>query len=177
MNNKIVLLVGRSGSGKTTVANILRDRYGRSILQSYTTRLPRFEGEDGHIFVTFEDWEKVFRSHDIVAYTEFDGNYYWATTAQVEENDIYIIDPDGVNYVQAHYHGKKQIYVIWLDCSPYIALRRMNKEGRKDAYERSLHDIPKFFSTDSISPDLILHVDDSSPEEIASIIEEVFNND
>ena len=48
----IYCIAGPSGSGKTTIAEELKKRYGMKVLESYTTRAPRYEGETGHIFVT-----------------------------------------------------------------------------------------------------------------------------
>ena len=44
MNNPLFLFVGRSASGKTTIANILEEKYGHKQVQSYCTRPPRYEG-------------------------------------------------------------------------------------------------------------------------------------
>ena len=41
MNNSIILLVGKSGSGKTTIAKYLKKLYGWQDIDSYTTRPPR----------------------------------------------------------------------------------------------------------------------------------------
>ena len=38
MYKNLYLIVGASGSGKTTVANALEEKYGYKQLQSYTTR-------------------------------------------------------------------------------------------------------------------------------------------
>lgn len=174
-HDKIILLVGRSGSGKSTVADILRHQYGRSILPSYTTRPKRFEQEEGHIFVNNMFYEKVSRSRDIVAYTYFDKNHYWATTQQVNENDIYIIDPDGVAFFRSHYFGPKQVVVVWLDCIWLVALLRMEKQGRsRDEIDRRIaNDNTVFYDPAVVGPNVILHTDNHSPEEIAAQIEEV----
>ena len=47
----ILLIEGESGSGKTTIADILSKKYGLSSIQSYTTRKPRYLGETGHTFI------------------------------------------------------------------------------------------------------------------------------
>ena len=54
MGNCIFLIVGCSGSGKTTITEQLEQKYGLKAIQSYTTRQPRYDGETGHIFVSDE---------------------------------------------------------------------------------------------------------------------------
>ena len=171
-HDKIILLVGRSGSGKTTVADILRDDYGRSILQSYTTRPKRFDRETGHEFVNNLYYQRV-NPNDIVAYTYYDCNHYWATKQQVEENDIYIIDPAGIRYFRSHYFGIKQVVVVWLDCSPVMASARMKRQGRTNIEERLEQDKDIFFDPAVAAPNVIIHTESKHPAEIAKEIEEI----
>ena len=52
--NNIFLIVGCSGSGKTTITEQLEMKYGLKSIQSYTTRLPRYDGETGHTIISNE---------------------------------------------------------------------------------------------------------------------------
>lgn len=97
-NNEHVLLcvVGRTGSGKDTLVNKLCERTGLKAINSYTTR-PRRENEgDTHIFVTRDIYEQMQAQGNVAAYTEIANNAYWTTVNQLYENDIYIIDPNGI---------------------------------------------------------------------------------
>ena len=67
--NNIFLIVGCSGSGKTTITEQLEMKYGLKSIQSYTTRPPRYDGEIGHTFISTEEFDKLV---DICAYTEFE---------------------------------------------------------------------------------------------------------
>lgn len=90
-----LLIVGRTASGKDTVAKNLIENFNLKKVVSYTDR-PRREDEpdDSHIFVSTEEIQKLIP--DMIAKTEINGYTYGATRQQVEESDIYVIDPDGL---------------------------------------------------------------------------------
>lgn len=151
MKNKfIVLLMGKSGSGKTTIADVLNKKYGWTSIQSYTTRSPRYPNETGHIFVTDEEFDAL---GEMVAYTEFAGARYCATTQQVEENQVYVIDPDGYEYFMKAYNGKKLVIPIGILCEEEKLFERMIARGDSfaNASARIEHDKKKFSKMDDIS--------------------------
>lgn len=102
------LIAGRTGSGKDHFVKLLikmsqaeqnlTDKIKipaqpLSELKSFTTRPKRFEAEDSHIFITEEEASAYT---DKIATTVINGYEYFSTKSQVEENDIYIIDPNGI---------------------------------------------------------------------------------
>lgn len=87
------LIMGRTGSGKDTLANILAEK-GWTGVKSYTTRPKRHEDEDTHIFITAEE---ATTYTDKVATTTINGYEYFATASQVENASYYIIDPRGAD--------------------------------------------------------------------------------
>lgn len=140
----IILLVGKSGSGKTAVATYLENQYGLKQLSSYTTRAKRTKNEIGHIFITKSEYDTL---EDKVATTYFDGNYYCATAQQVADNDIYVIDPDGVLEFVKKYKGSKPYVVVYLDIPWWVRFFRMTikrKDGIWNAIKRIDNDYIKF---------------------------------
>ncbi|AKC02702.1 guanylate kinase [Bacillus phage Stills] len=141
--DRIVCLVGKSGTGKSTIAKDL-ERYGLSELKSYTSREPRFEGEDTHEFVTPVQSTVMVHNEEIIAYTRFDGHDYFATLDQMVENDIYVIDPAGVEFLSEKV-GRENIMVIYIESSLWKRFRRMRKDrGFKHACQRIWHDRKAF---------------------------------
>ena len=139
--NNIFLIVGCSGSGKTTITEQLEMKYGLKSIQSYTTRKPRYDGETGHTFISNEEFEKLT---DMVAYTEFAGNRYCATAEQVENNDLYIIDPKGIDFFMKSYKGSKTPKVIFISSNLTTRYERMvgraetKGKSHQEAIESSL---------------------------------------
>ena len=94
-----MLIVGRTGSGKDTYAKYLEKLYLKGVC-SYTTR-PRRPGEgDTHIFIEKEEVENFPNK---VAYTEINGYEYFSTKEQLDKSDFYIIDPEGINYLNQNF--------------------------------------------------------------------------
>lgn len=124
--NTIFLIVGASGSGKTTIVSELEKRYGLKSIMSYTTRKPRYENESGHIFVAESDMPQ---SSEMVAYTYYNANHYWATQQQADVCDLYIVDPSGTDFFKQNYRGSKKYKVIKLTAQKDIRLERMIKRG------------------------------------------------
>ena len=99
---KLFCIVGRTASGKDTLAREIAKQSGLNILISYTTRPKRFPHEDTHIFVTEESYQKDRNNNQIIAYTEINGNKYWCTQEQLMQSDIYIIDPHGLEVLKTN---------------------------------------------------------------------------
>ena len=141
MGNCIFLIVGCSGSGKTTITEQLEQKYGLKSIQSYTTRKPRYDGETGHTFVSDEEFDKLT---DMVAYTEFASNRYCATAEQVDNNDLYIIDPKGVDFFMKAYKGSKTPKIIFISSNLTTRYERMigraetKGKSHQEAIESSL---------------------------------------
>lgn len=140
-NNKpLFLFIGKSASGKTTIANLLEEREGMKQVQSYTTRPPRFKGETGHRFITDDECNNL---ENIVASTLYNGYWYCATLDQINEVDIYVIDVTGANELL---HNRdminRDIHIIYFDVSVYERIKRMRERGGTDTQiiSRLLHD-------------------------------------
>ena len=158
MNDKpLILLVGKSGSGKTTVAKYLEDTYGLKMLESYTTRPPRYYGERGHEYVSYEFYMKPSNK---VAHTYFDGHHYWATQEQCDKSDVYIIDPDGIKTFRRNYISTRPYKIVFLKVSPLVRLLRMMKrDGFLKSIKRIVHDVKKFGNFEKNDDVHVIHRD------------------
>lgn len=126
----LFLLVGKSGSGKTTIAEHLEKEQGMTSVQSYTTRPPRYENETGHIFVSDEEFDKL---KNIIAYTEYNGYRYCSTQEQIDAADIYVIDPPGVKTLLDNYQAhNRHIYIIYFAVKPRLRIERMRNRRDSD---------------------------------------------
>lgn len=126
----LFLAVGKSGSGKTTIANILEEKYGYKQVSSYTTRPPRFDGESGHIFVSEEDFKNLGK---LAAYTYYNNNHYGTTFEQLNKCDIYVIDIPGIeSLLQKLKDDKRPICIFYFDASVYNRILRMIDRGDGD---------------------------------------------
>jgi guanylate kinase len=127
------LIVAPSGAGKDRIANKLADVYDLKILKSYTTRPRRFPEEDSHIFIDVDTAHFIKMNEIIVAYTEIGEYEYFSTLPQFLDADIYIIDPQGIEYLENHQHLITDIRLVKIYIKTDFQIRQQRVlEHRKD---------------------------------------------
>ena len=143
LNDYIFCLIGKSGSGKTTIANKLFDKYRYTQIASYTTREPRNPNDTDHTYVSSQEFDKLT---NMVAFTSFNGHRYCATKEQVDNANLYVIDPYGLEQLKQLYDGEKHIVSIYIDVPMDICLDRMRKRGDDEdkVWSRLRHDDDAF---------------------------------
>lgn len=123
----LFLLVGKSASGKTTVAEYLEKEKGMKSVQSYSTRLPRYEGETGHTFISDEEYDQL---KNIIAEVEYHGHRYCSTEDQIDDADIYVIDPLGIETLLERYKSRDRLVcIIFFSASLEKRIERMRSRG------------------------------------------------
>ena len=160
MKDKLVLLVGPSGVGKTAIAKAL-EKEGFNIIHSYTTRKPRGENEWGHTFVHESDYKfipqedgniyiakigeksvrgNIISSVDAIAYLYLYGNHYWATKEQYKNKgtSVYVVCPGGAREVQENVTDA-EVLTIFFTCDEAVRKERLifrySQEGKETGWD------------------------------------------
>ena len=142
--------MGRTCSGKTTLAKTVAATLHMKVLRSYTTR-PMREGENehtsDHIFIS-EDEVKLFQGK-IAAYTEINGYKYFVTRDMVMNSDIYVVDPNGYKMLAENIKRKNmkiKLIPIYIDVDVADQERRYRARGntRNEFWERYKSEAERF---------------------------------
>lgn len=152
--HKLYCIIGRTGSGKSTITKQLCIKEKMSVVKSYTTRAMRdneTEETTDHTHISSSEVDK-YRS-DMVAYTERVGYCSFATLQQIKENNFYIINPQGFYDLQKYIkdnHLDEEIQLI----SVYIrvpftklrknALNRGDYESWQENYKKENDEFVQF---------------------------------
>ena len=113
--NNIYFIVAPSGTGKTSICNMLKEKYN----------------------ITFDKYDISI------------------TAEQVENNDLYIIDPKGVDFFMNSYKGSKIPKVIFISSAMTTRYERMKSRAEengseymdavKSSLERITNDVVEFY--------------------------------
>lgn len=133
----VYCVLGRTGSGKSTVTKEAANKLNMKVLKSYTTRQRRENETDencDHTFISPDEVEKY--RDDMIAYTERVGYCSFATKQQLLDNDFYIINPTGYYELKLKTKDMDVELVTIMVNVPYNDLRqRAKKRGDYDTWQ------------------------------------------
>lgn len=169
----MIVLVGESASGKSSIEKYLVDNYGYNKVISYTTRSPRpneVDGVDYH-FVSVEKFESL-KEQGFFAETAIYNNWHYGTAKEdCTDDKIAVLTP----------HGLRQISKVdgITTVSFYINVPRRDRlikilqrgDDIEEAYRRSLSDVGQFDGIED-EVDYVIH-NDGYKKSIAEIAQEV----
>ena len=143
----LLLIVGKTASGKDSLVNKLCERTNLKVITSYTTR-PRRENEgDTHIFTTEDMYEQMKVEGVVAAYTNIAGYHYWTTINQLYENDIYIIDYKGIQTLRELNLPDIRFVIVFINTPDSIREERALNKRKDDKFvfrKRSLDEAAQF---------------------------------
>jgi guanylate kinase len=139
LKNKILAIVGFSGTGKTVTSKKIAELYNIPVHISMTTRAPRDNEIDGvdYYFIS----EKEFNKLDLLEYTSYSGNKYGKEKNKVNEIvnknkiSIYILDLQGVKRLKEIY-GDQVVSVLLCTSFDHAFNTLVKRDGLEKATKR-----------------------------------------
>ena len=189
MKSKIIVITGKSSSGKNTVMDELVENYGLVNLVSHTTRPPRPNESNGYdyYFINKEDFINMNNKDLFIETREYKVNteigndiwYYGLSKSELDIttilNKIVIVDMKGFHEL-AEYIGRDNCFMLYLYCDDNIRKDRMISRGgmSPEEIDRRFKADDEDFKFAMVESDLSVNTGDNSAEKIARFIAEVF---
>ncbi len=107
----MIILVGESASGKSTIEKILVDKYGYKKTVSYTTRPLRdgeINGRDYH-FISKDEYMEKFNSDFFIETGAYRGWFYGSTKEQYTKNTICVLTPHGLRQIKKALKNQEEL--------------------------------------------------------------------
>lgn len=142
----MIVIVGESSSGKSTLANYLMNNYYYKKIITYTTREPRKgekEGVDYH-YISQEEFDKLDKMGFFAETASYNGWKYGSAKEDYTDNAVVVLTPRGLRSIKAN--GVENIKAIYLKVPRRDRLIKCLKRGDniEEAYRRSLSDVGQF---------------------------------
>ena len=148
MLNALYCLIGKSGTGKSTVMQALHDAYGYTIAQSYTDRPKRTPDEQGHVFLSPDEFDAL--NGLILPRSSQDGRY-GMTEEMLDKSELIVLDYLGTQELLQSY-TKRPVHVIGLHADTHTRIVRIDGRGNtfQERRKRLSADEHEFYSMNDL---------------------------
>lgn len=164
MNKEHILLciMAESAAGKDSLANLLCERNSFSAILSHTTRPRRINEGETHVFVTENTYNQMLQEKQVAAHTVINGFHYWCTKEQLYNNDVYVIDPIGVETLKSLNLPNLRLVTVYINVPEEIRKERAMSRGddintyrsRSLSERQQFRDMKKNMDVDYVIPNL-----------------------
>ena len=168
----MIVLVGESACGKSTVESILKSKYEMQKVVSYTTRPPRdgeLDGKD-YNFISTEEFVNMQNNNEFIEVGEYRGWLYGSTKEQYSDNSVAVLTPHGLRNIKKQMNNVTAIYIKVDRRSRLIQILKRG-DDIDEAINRNVSDVSLH---DGIEDEADLVIENEkykmTPDEIASII-------
>ena len=146
----MIILIGESASGKSTIEKILTEKYGYSKTVSYTTREPR-KGEIDCVdynFISLEDFTKKANQNYFVEIGAYNGWIYGTREEQYKENTVCVLTPHGMRQIKKNLKNQDDLdfHTFYIKVPRRDRLIKMLQRGDDvdECIRRSQSDVGQF---------------------------------
>lgn len=123
----IIVLLGASGSGKSTIENELATHHGFEKIISYTTRQPRTGEENGkdYYFTENNTFAAMINTGVLAEYDEYSQRRLYGTlkTDYVDGNKVVVLTPNGLRQLKQNCPNDK-IFTVLVNASLGTRVKR-----------------------------------------------------
>lgn len=180
----IIVLIGASGSGKSTIENILSTKYGYERIISYTTRSPRNNEKNGedYFFINNETFEDMINSELFAEFDEYSQNRMYGTLISdyVDGNKVVVLTPNGFRRIKNNYKFDN-IFSVLIDTNIGTRIKRyidrcgvdkFNYDDKNEIAARVERDFGMFLGMEK-EVDLVVHNNENT--NIDNVAKEIIN--
>lgn len=174
----MIVLVGESASGKSSIEKYFVNNYGYKKVVSYTTRSPRpneVDGVDYH-FVSVEEF-KSLKENGFFAETAVYNDWHYGTAKEDCTNDkIAVLTPHGLRQVSKINDIRTISFYINVPRRDRLIKILQRGDNIEEAYRRSLSDVGQFDGiTDEVDHVITNHNYQKSIEEMSYEIKQIID--
>ena len=180
----IIVLLGASGSGKSTIEHELATHHGFEKIISYTTRQPRESEENGkdYYFVDNDTFNEILDRDLFAEHDEYSQNRLYGTLKSdyVDGNKVVVLTPNGLRQLKKNCQNE-DILTILVEASLGTRVKRyidrcgvdkFNFDDKNEIASRVERDYSMFLGLEK-EVDLVIHNDEGT--NISDLVSDILN--